>query len=214
MPRIEMLGLDWLNLYGRWSKIKGNTLLDLLRDKIAINDKERVESGFGGGWHFIKYPEMGLRIATKDDGDATINFQGMWFQGGCSSAYEELQRIIKAVKTIPDIEWSITRVDVARTMFGATLEDAFPHYKSKKYIWDFSIGNADDHNTKKRKTDWKYTGFKLTQGRWRLGVYDKAWDLIHGPYTNPMPVPAHVGHPIRLDEGHPSGSMWATNPVG
>ncbi len=83
------------------------------------------------------------------------------------------------VRTIENIKWKLTRVDVATDLFGLDLKSAFPNPKSKRYYWGFAF-DYSEHQTKSRNGAMLFTGYTIRRQRWSLTVYDKRTELIEG----------------------------------
>lgn len=182
--RMEMTHTDWITVYGVGSRKRGAELLKILRDKIEVNPNEKTYAGYGGGWFFEQFIDRGFRLSTNDEGAAKVELQGLYWTGAVASPFDNFLKIAEKIKTIDDMKWKLTRVDVAIDIFGLPLTDAFPNPKSKRYEWGFAF-NYHEHQTKSRSGEMLFTGFTIQKQRWSLTVYDKRVEITDG---NPHPI--------------------------
>ena len=181
---MEMTHVDWITVYGVGSEKRGAELLKILRDKIGVKQNEKTYAGFGGGWFFEQFIDRGFRLSTNDEGSAKVELQGLYWTGAVATPFEEFLRIAGLIRTIPDMNWKLTRVDVAIDIFGLGLKDAFPNPKSKRHEWSFAF-KYSEHQTKSRNGEMLFTGFTVHKQRWSLTAYDKRVEVTDG---NPHPI--------------------------
>lgn len=182
--RMEMTHADWITVYGVGSKKRGAELLKIVRDKIGVKPNEKTYAGYGGGWFFEQFIDRGFRLSTNDEGAAKVELQGLYWTGAVPNPFDEFLRIAEKIKTIEEMNWKLTRVDIATDIFGLGLSDAFPNPKSKRYEWGFAF-NYHEHQTKTRSGEMLFTGFTIQKQRWSLTVYDKRIEITDG---NPHPI--------------------------
>jgi hypothetical protein len=182
--RMEMTHADWITVYGVGGKKRGAELLKIVRDKIGVKPNEKTYAGYGGGWFFEQFIDRGFRLSTNDEGAAKVELQGLYWTGAVPNPFDEFLRIAEKIKTIEEMNWKLTRVDIATDIFGLGLSDAFPNPKSKRYEWGFAF-NYHEHQTKTRSGEMLFTGFTIQKQRWSLTVYDKRIEITDG---NPHPI--------------------------
>lgn len=182
--RLEMTHADWITVYGVGSRKRGAELLKILRDKIEVKPNEKTYAGYGGGWFFEQFIDRGFRLSTNDEGAAKVELQGLYWTGAVANPFDNFLRISEKIRTIEDMSWKLTRVDVAIDIFGLPLDEAFPNPKSKRYEWGFAF-NYHEHQTKTRSGEMLFTGFTVQKQRWSLTVYDKRVEITDG---NPHPI--------------------------
>lgn len=181
---MEMTHVDWITVYGVGSRKRGAELLKILRDKVGVNPNEKTYAGFGGGWFFEQFIDRGFRLSTNDEGSAKIELQGLYWTGAIASPFDEFLRVAEKIRTIEDMKWKLTRVDVAIDIFGLSLAEAFPNPKSKRYEWNFPF-HYSEHQTKSKNEEMIFTGYTIRRQRWSLTVYDKQVEIKDG---NPHPI--------------------------
>lgn len=181
---MEMTHVDWITIYGVGSEKRGAELLKILRDSIGVKANEKTYAGYGGGWFFEQFIDRGFRLSTNDEGSAKVELQGLYWTGAVGNPFDEFLKISEKIKSIKNLSWKLTRVDVAIDIFGLNLMEAFPNPKSKRYQWGFAF-NYHEHQTKTRSGEMLFTGFTIQKQRWSLTVYDKRTEMTEG---NPHPI--------------------------
>ena len=171
-----MTHVDWITVYGLGSVKRGNELLNLVMEKVGIKRNEKGYSSFGGGWYSHQFTDLGIRISANDNGEAKIEPQGLFWSGAVANPFGEFLRIAKAVGTIDDMRWKLTRVDVAIDIFGLGLKHAFPNPTEKNHRWDFAF-DYNEHRTKSKDGKMIFTGYTLRRQRWSLTVYNKRVEI-------------------------------------
>lgn len=173
---MEMTHVDWITVYGVGSEKRGAELLKILRDSIGVKANEKTYAGYGGGWFFEQFIDRGFRLSTNDEGSAKVELQGLYWTGAVANPFDEFLKISEKIKSIKNLSWKLTRVDVAIDIFGLNLMEAFPNPKSKRYQWGFAF-NYHEHQTKTRSGEMLFTGFTIQKQRWSLTVYDKRTEM-------------------------------------
>lgn len=181
---MEMTHVDWITVYGVGSEKRGAELLKILRDKIGVSQNEKTYAGFGGGWFFEQFIDRGFRLSTNDEGSAKVELQGLYWTGAVANPFDEFLKVAGNIRTIENMKWKLTRVDVAVDIFGLPLAEAFPNPKSKRYEWGFGF-NYHEHQTKSRNGEMLFTGYTIQKQRWSLTVYDKRVEITD---SNPHPI--------------------------
>ncbi|MBL7554628.1 MAG: hypothetical protein JNM24_02315 [Bdellovibrionaceae bacterium] len=181
-PRQEIIHIDWITIRGVGASKRGAELLKQVRETIGIHS-EGYREGYGGGYYWQQFVDRGLRISTTDDGTVRVEFQGLYFNGGQANPFAEFNKIICQVQTLKDIEWRLTRIDVAIDLYGVEISQAFPDPFLKRYKFNFKFSKAD-YSDNDSGAELKTTGYTLkkkrtksSKSRWTLAVYNKRQEL-------------------------------------
>ena len=174
-PRLVQTHLDWISIMGsgEYGK-KGPELLKILFQALKLTEKGKRYSGYSGGWYYQQFVDLGLRISANDDAQMKLELQGTFWNGGFAKPYEEMLNYFSLLKQIDKFNWKLTRVDVAKDLFGVSINDAFPN--PKKSNWDFSFTLTNHLQTDKDKK-LRFTGYTARKQRWSLTVYDKRFEI-------------------------------------
>ncbi len=170
-----MTHLDWLTLrgVGEFGK-RGAELLKKLRTVLNLSSKDKSFAGYSGGWYYEQFTDRGIRISATDEAEMKLELQGLFWNGVYKDPFLKMIEMANKLKTIENVEWRLTRVDVAKDLFGVPLSEAFP--SPKKSNWNFSF-DYTEHQEKTKNEEMVYTGFTARQQRWSLTVYDKRFEI-------------------------------------
>lgn len=174
-PRLIMTHLDWLTLrgVGEFGK-RGAELLKTLRDTLNLSSKEKSFAGYSGGWYYEQFTDRGIRISTTDEAEMKLELQGLFWNGVYQDPFLKMIELANKLKNIEKVDWRLTRVDVAKDLFGVSVAEAFP--SPKKADWDFPF-EYTEHQQKAKDEKMVYTGFTARKQRWSLTVYDKKFEI-------------------------------------
>lgn len=174
-PRMIMTHLDWLTLRGVCDFGKrGSELLKILRDTLELSSKDKSFAGYSGGWYFEQFTDRGIRISTTDEAEMKLELQGLFWNGVFDEPFLKMIEMENKLKAIEKVDWRLTRVDVAKDLFGVNLAEAFPN--PKKTDWNFPF-EYTEHQQKSKDEKMIYTGFTARKQRWSLTVYDKRFEI-------------------------------------